>query len=160
MSFLHLKNKSEPKYFEDNISSIHKKISDTKPTTEENNLENPNNSLMIGQGTKIIGTIKSSHHVTIQGTIDGDIDCKSVTINRSGIVKGKKIKTDTLTCEGKVEGEIHVNEVLIIKSNGSVNGKIFYSELKVDKGGQLSGEINCRDKDNKQEVFKELKSLS
>jgi cytoskeletal protein CcmA (bactofilin family) len=62
--------------------------------------------------------------------------------------------------EGKAQGELNVNDVLTIKSEGSVNGKIFYGEVQIEKGGKLSGEINHRDKDNNQEEFKELKSLS
>ena len=65
-----------------------------------------------------------------------------------------------MSVEGKVDGEINVNTILNIKSKGHVNGKVFYGEIQIDEGGKLSGEINHRDKDNKQEEFKELKSLS
>ena len=113
---------------------------------------------MIGEGVTITGTIKASSKVTVQGTIDGDIECNSVTINKSGNVKGK-IKTETMTVEGKAEGEININAILNIKSEGHVSGKVFYGEIQIDEGGKLSGEINYRDKDNKQEEFKDLKSL-
>ena len=64
-----------------------------------------------------------------------------------------------MTVEGKAEGEMKVNAILSIKSGGHVNGKVFYGEIQIDEGGKLSGEINHRDKDSKQEEFKELKSL-
>ena len=105
----------------------------------------------------ITGTIKSNNEVTVQGNIEGDIECNSVTINKSGNVKGK-IKTEMMVVEGKAEGEMNVNNVLNIKSNGNVNGKVFYGEIQIDEGGKISGEINHRDKDNKQEEFKGLKS--
>ena len=159
MSFLHLKNKTEPKYTEPHTDTIHKVVFDTKKKSENKIVENSKSSLMIGEGVTITGTIKASNKVTVQGTIDGDIECNSVTINKSGNVKGK-IKTETMTVEGKAEGELNVNDVLNIKSEGSVNGKIFYGEIQIEKGGKLSGEINHRDKDNKQEEFKGLKSLS
>ncbi len=113
---------------------------------------------MIGKGVTITGSIKASNKVIIQGTIDGDIECNNVTINKSGNVKGK-IKTETMIVEGKVEGEIDVNTILNIKSEGRVNGKVFYGEIQIVEGGKLSGEINHRDKDKMQEEFKELKSL-
>ena len=158
MSFLNLKNKTEPKYNEPFTNVIHKDIFVSKSKTEEKKVENSNSSLMIGEGVTITGTIKANNQVTIQGTIDGDIECNSVTINKSGNVKGK-IKTDTMTVEGKAEGEMNVNTVLNIKSEGHVNGKVFYGEIQIDEGGKISGEINHRDKDNKQEEFKELKSV-
>ena len=159
MSFLHLKNKTEPKYAESRTATIHKDIFDTKKTPDKSIVENSKSSLMIGEGVKITGTITASNQVTVQGIIDGDIECSSVTINKSGIVKGK-IKTKTMTVEGKAEGEMNVNAVLNIKSEGHVIGKIFYGKIQIDEGGKLSGEINQSDKDNKQEEFKEIKSLS
>jgi cytoskeletal protein CcmA (bactofilin family) len=159
MSFLHLKNKTEPKYAEARTATIHKDVFDTKSKPENKIIGNSKSSLMIGDQVTITGTIKASNEVTIQGTVDGDIECNSVTINKSGNVKGK-IKTETMTVEGKVEGEMNVNAVLNIKSEGYVSGKVFYGEIQIDEGGKLSGEINHRDKDKKQEEFKELKSLS
>ena len=79
-----------------------------------------------------------------------------VTINKSGNVKGS-IKTNSMIVEGIAEGELNVDEVLNIKSEGNVNGKIFYGEIEIEEGGKLSGEINHRDKNNKQEEFKDLK---
>jgi cytoskeletal protein CcmA (bactofilin family) len=57
------------------------------------------------------------------------------------------------------EGEINADDVLNIKSQGHVNGKVFYGEIQIEEGGKLSGEINHRDKDSKQEEFKDFKVL-
>ena len=159
MSFLHLQNKSEPKYKASMHSNVHKDVFDSKPKPEKKIINQANSSLMIGEGVAITGTIKAHDTVTIQGTIDGDIECNSATINKSGNVKGN-IKTETMTVEGKAEGEINVNTVLVIKSEGQVSGKIFYGDIQIDEGGKLIGEIDHRDKNIKQEEFKELKSLS
>ena len=48
-----------------------------------------NHNLMIGEGVVITGNIKSDSEVTIQGTVDGDVECNSVTIDKSGKLKGK-----------------------------------------------------------------------
>ena len=156
MSFLHLKNKIEPTYADSKTTTIHKDVILAKPKLEEKKVRDSISSLMIGEGVTITGTIKANNEVNIQGTIDGDIECNSITINKSGNVKGK-IKTETMTVEGKAEGEMNVNTVLNIKSEGHVNGKVFYGEIQIDEGGKISGEINHRNKDNKQEEFKELK---
>ena len=158
MTFLRLKNKIEPKYNKSKTTILHKDIFDGTPNSEKKNIKNSNSSLMIGEGVTITGTIKANNEVTVQGTIDGDIECNSVTINKSGNVKGK-IKTETMDVEGKAEGEMNVNTVLSIKSEGHVSGKVFYGEIRIDEGGKISGEINHTDKDRKQEEFKELKSL-
>ena len=156
MSLLNLKNKIEPNYFQSQTKDVTKEVFQSKPEPEVKTEKNSSSSLLIGEGVTITGTIKADNEVNIQGAIDGDIDCNSVTINKSGNVKGK-VKAETMTIEGKVEGEININSILHIKSKGNVSGKIFYGEIEIDTGGKLSGEINHRDKDNKQEEFKDLK---
>ena len=156
MSFLHIKNKTEPKYSEPPTTNIHEDVFELKPKSEKKKVDSSKSSLMIGEGVTITGTIKADNEVTIKGTIDGDVECNSVTINKSGNVKGN-IKTNTMIVEGKAEGELNVDDVLNIKSEGNVNGKIFYGEIQIEEGGKLSGEINHRDKNNKQEEFKDLK---
>ena len=158
MSFLHLKNKKEPQYNETKTPSIEKDAFGIKSKLGTSTVGNSESSLMIGEGVIITGTIKANSKVTIQGTVDGDIECNSITISKSGNVKGK-IKTDTITVEGKAEGEINTDDVLNIKSQGYVSGKVFYGEIQIEEGGKISGEINHMDKDNKQEEFKDFKVL-
>ena len=158
MSFLHLKNKTEPQNHETKTPIIEEDVFDIKSKLGTSTVDNSNSSLMIGEGVIITGTIKANSKVTIQGTVDGDIECNSITISKSGNVKGK-IKTDTITVEGKAEGEVNADDVLNIKSTGHVSGKVFYGEIQIEEGGKISGEINHRDKDNKQEEFKDFKVL-
>ena len=156
MSFLHLKNKKEPQYHETKKPIIEEDAFGIKSKLGTSTVGNSESSLMIGEGVIITGTIKANSKVTIQGTVDGDIECNSITISKSGNVKGK-IKTDTITVEGKAEGEINADDVLNIKSQGHVSGKVFYGEIQIEEGGKISGEINFRDKDNRQEEFKDFK---
>ena len=158
MSFLYLKNKTDPKYSEPHTATIHEDVFTAKSKSEEKKLENSKN-LIIGEEVKITGSINANNEVTLQGTIEGDIECNNLTIKKSGNIKGKII-TESMIVEGKVEGETNVNALLNIKSDGQVIGKIFYNEIIIDKGGKIDGEINQREKDNKQEIFKDLKSLS
>ena len=158
MSFLHLKNKTEPQNHETKTPIIEEDVFDIKSKLGASTVDNSNSSLMIGEGVTITGTIKANSKVTIQGTVDGDIECNSIVISKSGNVKGK-IKTDTITVEGKAEGEINADDVLNIKSTGHVSGKVFYGEIQIEEGGKISGEINFQDKDNKQEEFKDFKVL-
>jgi len=158
MSLIKLKSKLEPKYF--NKSSELKRREPLPEATEEKTKTpiNSASSLQIGNGVTITGTIKADNEVTIEGTLDGDVDCHCLIVSKSGNIKGK-VKTETMTIDGKAEGEITINDLLQIKSTGSVNGKVIYGKIEVEDGGKLIGEINYRDKDNKQEEFKDWKAL-
>ena len=158
MSLIKLKSKIEPKYFS---KSSELKRREPLPEATEEKTKTPINSassLQIGNGVTITGTIKADNEVTIEGTLDGDVDCHCLMISKTGNIKGK-VKTETMTIEGKAEGEISINDLLQIKSTGSLNGKITYGKIEVEDGGKLIGEINYHDKYNKEEEFKDWKAL-
>ena len=159
MSLINLKSKKEPQYF-NNISESVKNNSfiDKEETITEKNPINTSSSLLIGEGVTITGTIKAENEVTIQGGVDGDVDCHTIIVTKTGSMKGK-LKAEIMKVEGKVEGEMNINDQLHIRTKGSVNGKVFYGSIQIDDGGKLLGEINYRDKNNKQEEFKDWKAL-
>ena len=144
MTLLNLK-KNESNYFQQELKKTSKEHDHLNYYKNKNHVSNSQNSLMIGQGVIITGTIKAENEVVIQGTIDGDIDCNHVTINKGGVVKGK-IKTENMNVEGKVEGEMEIHSILDIKKDGKVSGKISYGNIQIDEGGKLLGDINSTDK--------------
>ena len=158
MQLLNLKNKTEPrKTNEFNKFIDEKNLSLNKIPDFENNFKIPS-SLMIGDGVSITGSIKAKDEVTIQGTVEGDIECLTLNVSKTGNIKGK-IKSDTLIVEGKVDGEININDIINIKSDGIVSGKINYGSIQISEGGKLIGEIDYKDKNIKQETFKDWETL-
>ena len=158
MQLLNLKNKTEPrKTNEFNKFIDEKNLSLNKIPDFENNFKIPS-SLMIGDGVSITGSIKAKDEVTIQGTVEGDIECLTLNVSKTGNIKGK-IKSDTLIVEGKVDGEININDIINIKSDGMVSGKIYYGSIQISEGGKLIGEIDYKDKNIKQETFKDWETL-
>ena len=157
MSLLKIKNnyqnKVESKFIEPKVHNI---INHNSESLKEVN--NSKHNLMIGEGVTINGNIKSNNEVIIQGSVEGDVQCNSITIDNSGNLKGK-IKAENMTVKGKVEGEININNLLEIKSKGNASGKIFYGGIQIDEEGKLAGEINFKDSNNKQDEFKDWKSL-
>ena len=144
MTLLNLK-KNESNYFQQETRKMTKDPEHLNYYKNKNLESNSQNSLMIGQGVTITGTIKAENEVVIQGTIDGDIDCNHVTISKGGLVKGK-IKTENMNVEGKIEGEFDIHSILHIKKEGKVSGKISYGNIQIDEGGKLLGDINTNEK--------------
>ena len=160
MSLLNLQNlktKKEPKYIKKIIQSI-----DNKPLSNEiiNSIKEikPNSASIIGEGATINGTIKGNNEISIQGSVEGDIECKNLMVGKSGTLKGK-IKTDSLSVEGNIEGELSVKGLLKLMSSGTISGKIAYGSLQIHEGGKLMGELDYKDKDVLQEDYKEWKTL-
>ena len=160
MSLLNLKNlktKKEPKYFKKIIHPINDKSSSNEFMDTIKEIK-PNSVLIIGEGATINGTIKENNEISIQGSVEGDIECKDLVVGKSGTLKGK-IKTDSLSVEGNIEGELIVKGLLKLMSNGIVSGKISYGSLQIHEGGRLMGELDYKDNNVLQEEFKDWKSL-
>ena len=152
-----LKIKTEPRYNKKIINTDEEKTR-PKDFIETIKEAKPKSTLIIGEGANINGTIKENNEISIQGTVEGDVECKDLMVGKSGILKGK-IKTDSLSVEGNVEGELTVKGLLKLMANGTVSGKISYGSLQIHEGGKLMGELDYKDKKVLQEEFKNLESL-
>ena len=117
MSLLKLKSKTQPLYTNKNINNFDENIN--KEIIEPTKKIKENSSLIIGEGATIKGEIVEENEITVQGNVDGDIQCKDLIIGKTGSIKGK-IKADTLYVEGSIEGEIHVKELLKLMSSSYV----------------------------------------
>ena len=156
MSLLKLNSKTEPLYTNKNIINYDENYK--KEIEEPTKKIKENSSLIIGEGATIKGEIVEENEITVQGNVDGDIQCKDLIVGKTGSIKGK-IKADTLYVEGSVEGEINIKELLKLMSSSYVSGKITYGSLKVNEGGKLVGEVGFKDKSIMQEEFKDWKTI-
>ena len=156
MSLLKLKSKKEPLYTSKSVENFNEDIKEE--TLETIKTLKEKSSLIIGEGATIKGEIKEENEITIQGNVDGDIQCKDLFVGKTGSIKGK-IKADTLTVEGSIEGEINIKDLLKLMSSSYVSGKICYGSVQINQGGKLIGEMEFKDKNILQEEFKDWKTL-
>ena len=156
MSLLKLKSKNEPLYTNKKIINYDEKIN--KEIIESTKTIKENSCLIIGEGATIKGEILEENEITVQGNVDGDIQCKDLIVGKTGFIKGK-IKADTLNVEGSIEGEINIKELLKLMSSSYVSGKIAYGSLQINEGGKLVGEVEFKDKNIVQEEFKDWKTI-
>jgi len=103
---------------------------------------NPSTSAVlnvIGEGTTIKGDLVSDGDLRIDGAVIGSITTKAkCVVGGSAVVTGN---VDARNCDvsGKVDGDVKVSEVLLIKSSGMINGDIRTSKLVVENGGEFNG---------------------
>jgi len=156
MSLLKLKSKTEPLYTNKSIINYDDDLNtEIKETITKNKV---NSSLIIGEGATIKGEITEENEITVNGSVDGDIQCKNLIIGKTGSIKGN-IKVETLYIEGSIEGEINIKDLLKILSSGYVSGKVSYGSLQINEGARLLGEIEFKDSNIVQEEFKDWKTI-
>ena len=99
-----------------------------------------NSSTHIAKGTIVEGNIESHGNIRIDGTIIGNVKCKSkVAMGESSIVEGN-ILSQNAEIAGEVKGLIEIYDLLILKPTGVVNGDIVANKMVVEVGGAFNGQ--------------------
>lgn len=109
-----------------------------KKNEKKSNLEPGANQNRINEGTHIKGDITSSGFFRIDGTIEGNIKTPSkVVVGKEGVVIGT-LYCENADVEGRLEGDLNVNELLILRGTAQVDGDLIVGRLSVEPGAVLN----------------------
>lgn len=101
--------------------------------------------LVVGANIKLKGDqITDCDTLVIEGVVEAKLKARVMQIAEHGAFKGTA-DIELVEIRGRFDGALTVHQTLAIQSTGSVAGKIQYRRLVIEEGGQLSGEISCRD---------------
>jgi len=92
---------------------------------------------VISEGFHFNGVIKSPTDLRVDGTLEGDIDVRSLVIGKSGSVSGQ-CRCDLLHIEGGFQGKAECRE-LHLATGSAVDGEVTYSVLRAQRGAQITG---------------------
>jgi len=94
-------------------------------------------STVIAQGLRIIGSVSSDGAVQVNGQIDGDLNCTSLTVSPKALINGG-VKARNVVVNGRVEGPI-VGQDVVLKSRAFVTGDIQAQTLSIEPGAHFEG---------------------
>jgi len=95
---------------------------------------------LVGKGTVFEGTVRAENDVRASGQVIGTLRVEGkAMIAESGSVDGEIIATNA-DVAGRVQGDIEIEERLVLKSTARVEGKIETDRLVVEEGAQFTGE--------------------
>jgi cytoskeletal protein CcmA (bactofilin family) len=101
-------------------------------------------NLIVGFEVLLSGEISSCDRLIIEGNVEANLhDCHDVDIAETGFFKGVA-SIDNAEVRGRFEGELVVRKRLLIRATGRVSGKIAYSDIEIEYGGKISGEVEAR----------------
>lgn len=96
--------------------------------------------LVIGADAVLTGDVKGAKAVEIYGVVDGGVAAGDVIVRQGGKLNGW-IKSDTSTVEGTLKGDVRVQQLITIRSTGSVEGNVKYGRLAMDEGAELTASV-------------------
>jgi cytoskeletal protein CcmA (bactofilin family) len=97
----------------------------------------------IGRSITIRGDVTGEEDLVIEGRVEGSVDLKqhSVTIGPQGEVKAD-IKGRVVTVEGRVEGDLHADEQVILRGTARVQGDISAPRVMLEDGAHFRGGVD------------------
>ena len=98
---------------------------------------------VVSADVKIVGNLQSAGDIQIEGTVEGDIRSRGLTVGESAQIEGS-ISADTVRICGSVNGQVKATAVTISKT-AKVVGDITYQTLAIEEGALFEGQ--CRRSD-------------
>ena len=95
----------------------------------------------LDHGTKISGKLHFDGPARIDGTIDGEVDGKEITVGESAVVTAE-IRADSIVVCGKVKGEIIATQRIEIHPTAKIIGNITAPKLIIHEGAIFEGQCS------------------
>jgi len=97
--------------------------------------------LVVGREITLAGEITDCDILVVEGTVRASLqDSRRFEITETGVFEGK-VEIDVAEIKGRFEGELTARGRLLIRRTGQVVGRIRYAELEIERGGQISGDV-------------------
>ena len=102
---------------------------------------------VIGPTLKFKGELSANEDLIIEGEIEGTIahQDKNLTVGKEGRVKAN-IDARTVEIYGRVEGDIHGQDIVKLAKSADVKGNIRCARIVMEDGAHFSGRIEMSQK--------------
>lgn len=95
---------------------------------------------IISASLRIVGNLVSDGDIQVDGTVDGDVQSRSLTVSQGASVNGG-ISAESVRVDGAVNGHIRASNVML-GPTARVLGDIIHAQLVIEAGAFLEG--HCR----------------
>ena len=102
---------------------------------------------VIGPTLKFKGELSANEDLIIEGEIEGTIahQDKNLTVGKEGRVKAD-IDAQTVEVYGRVEGDIHGQDIVKLAKSADVKGNIRCARIVMEDGAKFSGTVDMSQK--------------
>ena len=97
----------------------------------------------LSQDLTIVGNIKTTGDVQIEGNVEGDIRAHLLTVGEGATVKGEVVADDVVV-NGRIIGRVRGLKVRLT-STARVEGDIIHKTIAIESGAHFEGSVQRRD---------------
>ena len=98
-------------------------------------------SVVIGDGVVVKGAFTVPSKAVINGVIEGDLTAEEVLIGPTGRITGR-VSAKVIDVRGQLHNTIVSEKSPIVRATGKIVGKVHYSEIEIEKGGEIEGTLS------------------
>lgn len=100
---------------------------------------------LIAQQTEIIGDLKFSGGLHVEGTIKGNVYAQNdgrsmLSLSERGTIEGE-VKVPFIVLNGVVVGDVHSSEHVELSSRARVTGNVYYNLIEMAVGAEVNGKL-------------------
>ena len=100
----------------------------------------PEGTLIVGKGIFVKGEIESCLTLVVEGRVEASLAADDLKVRKDGVFGGNAV-VETASIAGEFDGDLTVRGLLTIEAGGRVKGTIRYSEIVIQSGGQIRGDV-------------------
>ena len=98
--------------------------------------------LIVGPDIKLKGVeITDCDTLVVEGRVEASMDSRVVQIAPNGVFTGTATM-DVAEIWGAFQGQLTVRKHLVVYGTGRVSGNIRYGKIRIEEGGELTGEVS------------------
>ncbi|MDN7350751.1 bactofilin family protein [Acetobacter senegalensis] len=98
-------------------------------------------TLVVGRGISVQGTVQDAERLVVEGTVESSmITAKELSVMPGGLFRGG-VEVENAEIAGTVDGSLTARGSLTLRATGRLLGKAACRRLKVEDGGQITGQL-------------------
>jgi len=100
---------------------------------------------LIGQHAEVMGDVKFSGGLYIDGTIKGNVYAENdghstLSLSERGTIEGE-VNVPYIVLNGVVVGDVHSSEHVELSSRARITGNVYYSLIEMAVGAEVNGKL-------------------
>ena len=100
---------------------------------------------LVGQHTEILGDVRFSGGLHIDGTIKGNVIAENdgrsmLSLNECGTIEGE-VNVPYVVLNGVVKGDVHGVEHVELSSKARITGNVYYNLIEMAIGAEVNGKL-------------------
>lgn len=100
---------------------------------------------LVGQNTEVVGDIKYSGGLHIDGVVKGNVIAESddksmLSVSEQGVVEGD-VHVSYIILNGTVIGNVYALERVELAPNARVTGNVYYNLIEMAMGSEVNGNL-------------------